>query len=99
MTISTGDRHSWLRQPLLWGNYMDDALAAGTDVVEANAMLFGVIFQMLHHFFSKTIGERARLVFGWYDMIDGSDGTLWIGDFQPSIAQHGKSLRAGDFMD
>ncbi len=99
MAVSAGNGHAGLGEALLGGDDMDDALAPGADVVEANVVVLAVLFEGGDHFFGEAIGEGAGLVVGGNDVIDGGDGAFGEEDGEVAIAQHGEGLGTGDFVD
>ena len=99
VAVAADERDARLREAQLGPDDVHDPLAGVGQVEQADAELAAIAFDGRHHLLGQAVGERAGLVIGGDDVVDGGQRPLGVHHLEPAVAEHGEGLGAGDFVD
>ena len=75
-----------------------NALGAVLDVIKGDAEVVAILTQGVH-LFEGIVGPQCQVeLAGGDSVVHGSEGTIWLPDLEPSLAEGGKCLGRGHLM-
>ena len=99
--IAAGNGHARLREPALGADDVHHALLAFFRREKIDAMIGGVLLNVLEHLLGQRILQRplASGTGGGDDVVHRGKGALWERHGEVLFADHRKRLRRGDLVD
>src|SRR3954470_21295786 len=99
MTVAARDGHSWLRQPQLGTDHVDDALRPCGHVEQPDAFVAAVPLERREHVLRHDIEKWSALIASRDDVVDRRNRALGEPDVPPPRPQHVKGLRSRHLVD